>query len=83
VNIIGSFLMGVLIVLFLERFMVSTEAGAAVLVGGLGHHLHHLFHRDGSLIEQAYYLRALVNALTNMALCSLACWVGVMLGRSI
>jgi len=85
VNVVGSFLMGVLIVLFLERSMVSPEARAAVLVGGLGAFttFSTFSIETVTLIEQAYYLRAFVNALTSVALCLLACWVGVILGRTL
>jgi CrcB protein len=85
VNVLGSFLMGLLFVLFLERGLVSTEVRAAVLVGLLGSFTtFSTFSMETlSLIEQADYLKALANAVSSLLICLLACWAGLVLGRQL
>ena len=85
VNVIGSFLMGLLFVLFLERSMVSGELRGAVLVGLLGAFTtFSTFSIETlALIEQADYLKALLNAVLSIVVCILACWAGLALGRQL
>ncbi len=83
VNVLGSFLMGLLFVLFLERGIVSGEVRAAVLVGLLGSFTtFSTFSIETlALIEQADYLKALLNAMSSPRGCTLACWAGLLRGR--
>ncbi len=85
VNVIGSFLMGLLFVLFLERSMVSGELRGAVLVGLLGAFTtFSTFSIETlALIEQADYLKAMLNAVLSVVVCILACWAGLALGRQL
>jgi len=85
VNVIGSFLMGLLFVLLLERSLLAAEWRAAVLVGLLGAFTtFSTFSIETlALIEQADYLKAMANMLLSVALCVLACWVGLVLGRQV
>lgn len=85
VNVLGSFLMGLLFVLFLERGLVSSEVRAAVLVGLLGSlTTFSTFSMETlTLIEQADYLKALLNLLGSLLICLLACWLGLVLGRQL
>lgn len=85
VNVIGSFLMGLLFVLFLERSMVSGELRGAVLVGLLGAFTtFSTFSIETlTLIEQADYLKAMLNAVLSVVVCILACWAGLALGRQL
>jgi CrcB protein len=85
VNLVGSFLMGLLFVLFLERSLVSGEVRAAVLVGLLGAFTtFSTFSIETlNLLEQADYLEALWNALASVLMCLLACWGGLVLGRQL
>jgi CrcB protein len=85
VNVLGSFLMGLLFVLFLERGLVSSEVRAAVLVGLLGSlTTFSTFSMETlTLIEQADYLKALLNLLSSLLICLLACWLGLFLGRQL
>ena len=85
VNLIGSFVMGLLFVLFLERSLVSGELRALVLVGLLGAFttFSTFSIETMSLIEQADYLKAASNALASVVLSICACWVGLVLGRQL
>jgi len=85
VNVLGSFLMGLLFVLFLERSLVSGEWRAAILVGVLGAFTtFSTFSIETlNLIGQADYLKAVGNVLVSVAACILACWAGLALGRQL
>lgn len=85
VNTLGSFLMGLLFVLFVERLAVGTEVRAAVLVGFLGAFTtFSTFSVETlALIEDGYLGRAFLNMLASVLVCLLACWVGILLGRSL
>lgn len=85
VNVLGSFAMGFLFVVFLERLAAAPEWRAAVLVGFLG-----AFTTFSSfsietlaLMEQGYLGRALANVLVSVVVCVLACWLGAVLARSL
>lgn len=84
VNVTGSFLMGLLTELMLQRFAVSTDLRAAVLVGFIGAYttfstfsLETFF-----LLEAGAYLRGVANVVVSVGLCLTAIWLGQLLGRS-
>jgi CrcB protein len=85
VNSVGSFLMGLLFVLFLERLATSPELRSAVLVGFLGAFTtFSTFSMETlTLIEQGLPGRALLNIIASVLVCLLACWLGVLLGRTL
>lgn len=85
VNTLGSFLMGVLFVLFLERLASAAELRSAVLVGFLGAFTtFSTFSMETlALIEQGLPGRAFMNIGVSVLLCLLACWLGILLGRSL
>ncbi len=85
VNVLGSFLMGLLFVFFMERGLVSPELRAAVLVGLLGSlTTFSTFSMETlTLIEQADYLKAVLNMLVSVVVCVLACGAGLVLGRQL
>ncbi|MBF0254953.1 MAG: fluoride efflux transporter CrcB [Gammaproteobacteria bacterium] len=85
VNLIGSFLMGLLVILLNERFAAAPELRAALLIGLLGAFTtFSTFSMETyNLIEQAAYLKALANVLLSVLLCLLAAWVGLLLGRQL
>jgi CrcB protein len=85
VNSVGSFLMGLLFVLFLERLASGPEMRSAVLVGFLGAFTtFSTFSMETlTLIEQGLPGRAFLNIGASVLLCLLACWLGVVLGRSV
>ena len=85
VNFIGSFLMGFLFVLFLERMLISGELRAAVLVGLLGSFttFSTVSIETLTLLEQADYVKALLNVVLSVGICILACWAGLVLARQL
>ena len=85
VNTLGSFLMGLLFVLFVERLAAGSELRAAVLVGFLGAFTtFSTFSMETlALIEEGYLGNAFLNMWVSLLVCLMACWVGVLLGRSL
>ena len=85
VNGLGSFLMGFLFVLFLDRLMTAPELRSAVLIGFLGAFTtFSTFSMETlTLIEQGSMGKAFLNMWVSVLLCLLACWLGVLLGRSL
>jgi len=85
VNVIGSLLMGFLYVFFLERMTVSPEIRAAILIGLLGAFTtFSTFSIETlNLIEQADYMKAVLNMLISVAACLFAAWLGLTVGRQI
>ena len=85
VNVLGSLLMGLLYALLLERMDVGPEVRAALLIGVLGAFTtFSTFSIETlNLIEQADYLKAVLNTLLSVLLCLLAAWGGLLLGRQL
>jgi len=86
VNIIGSFLIGLLAeALILQRITMALEFRAAILVGVLGgfttfssFSLETLY-----LMEQGSFSKAAINVLASVGSCLLAVWIGLLSGRSL
>jgi len=85
VNVIGSFLMGILSIMLLDRFNIGPEWRAAILVGFLGAFTtFSTFSIETlNLLEQGDLVRALLNMLLSVSLCILAVWFGVSVGRQL
>ena len=85
VNLLGSFVMGLLYVLLLERMTVGPEVRAALLIGLLGAFTtFSTFSIETlNLIEQADYLKAALNVLVSVVACLFAVWIGVGIGRQL
>ncbi len=85
VNVVGSLLMGLLSILLLERYNIGPEWRAAALVGMLGSFTtFSTFSIETlNLLEQGDLLRAAGNIVFSIAVCLVAVWFGVVLGRQI
>ena len=85
VNTLGSFGMGLLSVLLLDRMGLGPEWRAAVLVGLLGAFttVSTFSMETLQLVEQGARLRAMVNVGLNVLLCLVAVWLGVVGGRKL
>ena len=85
VNVLGSFLMGVLAVSLIERFSLTPEWRAAVLIGFLGSFTtFSTFSIETiNLIEDGEPFKAGLNALLSVGFSVGACWVGLLVGRQI
>lgn len=88
VNISGSFLMGFLFILILDRFN-GTEAGqfwrSLLLIGFLGGYttFSSFSIETFNLIETGQYIAAISNMVLSVVLCVAATWIGVILGRQL
>ena len=85
VNVTGSLLMGLLSVLFLERYSIAPEWRAAILVGLLGSFTtFSTFSMETlALLEQGDISRASLNIVLSVVVCLLAVWAGVIIGRQL
>lgn len=85
VNVLGSFLMGVLYILLLERLSSGPEMRAFLLIGFLGAFTtFSAFSIETlNLLEDAQTGKALLNAGGSVILCVAATWLGVILGRQL
>jgi CrcB protein len=85
VNVAGSFLMGLLSIMLLERFNLGPEWRAAILVGFLGSFTtFSTFSIETlNLFEQGDFNRAVLNITLSLILCIVAVWFGVNLGRQL
>lgn len=85
VNVSGSFLMGLLTELMLQRFALAVEYRAAILVGFLGAYttfstfaLETLY-----LFEEGSSVKALLNIFLSSVLCLAGVWWGLVWGRTL
>jgi CrcB protein len=85
VNVLGSFAIGFLFVLFLERMTLSGEWRAGILVGMLGAFTtFSTFSIETlNLLEEGAHLKASLNVALSVALCLAGAWFGLLLGRTL
>ena len=86
VNVTGSFIMGVLFILLIERIDgFGSEWRAFLLIGLLGGYttFSSFSMETINLFENGAYTSALLNIFGSMLLCLGATWIGVLLGRQI
>jgi len=85
VNVIGSLLMGLLFVLFVERWEIETVIRSAILIGLLGAFTtFSTFSIETlNLVEDGSYAKALVNILVSVSASLIAAWLGIIIGRQI
>jgi len=85
VNLLGSLVMGLCFVLFIERLVVGPEWRAFVMVGLLGAFttFSTFSIETFNLLDDGELIKAMSNVLISVMLCVLAAWVGVIAGRQL
>ena len=85
INVSGSFLMGFLTELMLQRLTLAPEFRAAALIGFLGAYTTFSTFAIETLylFEAGSLLKAFLNILLSVLLCLSACWLGLVWGRSL
>lgn len=85
VNVSGSFLMGFLTELMLQRFALAVEYRAAILVGFLGAYTTFSTFAIETLylFEEGSLLKAFLNIFLSVVLCLAGVWFGLLWGRQI
>jgi CrcB protein len=86
VNVTGSFLMGLLFIIILERFnSFAPQLRAFLLIGFMGGYttFSSFSIETLTLFEQGELFRASLNVILSFTLCMFAVWLGVTLGRQL
>ncbi|MCI0506882.1 MAG: fluoride efflux transporter CrcB [Gammaproteobacteria bacterium] len=85
VNVLGSLSVGLLYVLFNEKFALAAHWRALLIVGVLGAFTtFSTFSIETlELLEKRDLLKALLNVILNVGLCVFAAWIGVLLARAL
>ena len=85
VNVLGCLVMGVLFVLFTERFSDNAVLRAGILIGVLGGFttFSSFSIETFSLMEQGAHIKAALNMALSLVLCVGGTWLGIVLGRQI
>nr|CAA6802412.1 MAG: CrcB protein [uncultured Thiotrichaceae bacterium] len=83
VNVIGSFLIGLLSMYFIQRAMLDTPLAKGLMVGVLGAFTtFSTFSLDTFyLLEQGAWLKGVLNILLNVFLCLGAVWLGMLAAK--
>ena len=85
VNVIGSFVMGLLAVIIVERFALDPLLKLGVFVGFLGAFTtFSTFSMDTlGLFEEGHHLSAISNMFLSVVLSVFAVWLGVLIGKAV
>lgn len=85
VNVIGSFLMGLLAILLVQKFPDSQTLRLGVIVGFLGAFTtFSTFSLDTlNLFQSGEVLKAFFNILSNVVICVIAVWLGMVVAKHI
>lgn len=83
VNVIGSFFIGLMFILMVERLSLTPEWRAGILVGLIGAFttFSTFSFETLALLEEGELLKSVINVLLSVVLCLGATWVGMMMGR--
>ena len=83
VNVLGCFIIGLLMSLFEERFVVQASLRTFLTIGFLGGFttFSTFSYETVSLMQSSEYLFAFLNMFLSLSLCLVGTWLGLGLGR--
>ena len=83
VNVLGSFIMGMIAVLFVDKLALSTEWRAFIMVGFLGAFttFSTFSYETMQYIEVGEINKAFINIAVSVVTCLIAVWIGMLAAR--